>query len=64
MLAEGYYACGDYFAMAEEMKGIDIEALPGDELERLVVTFRTSTSLFIRANMLPSWVPRVPANPR
>ncbi len=39
MLAEGYYACGDYFAMAEEMKGIDIEALPGDELERLVVTY-------------------------
>ena len=39
MLAEAYYACGDFFAMNDEMKGIDIEALPDNELERLVVTY-------------------------
>ncbi|MBR4433209.1 MAG: tetratricopeptide repeat protein, partial [Bacteroidaceae bacterium] len=39
MLAEAYYACGDYCAMDEQMKDIDIEALPDDELERLVVTY-------------------------
>jgi len=39
MLAEAYYACGDFYAMDDEMKGIDIEALPDEDLERLVVTY-------------------------
>lgn len=39
MLAEAYYACGDYYAMDEQMKDIDIESLPDEELERLVVTY-------------------------
>ncbi len=44
MLAEAYFACGDCVAMTEMMDDIDVEALPADELERLVVTYGMALS--------------------
>jgi len=44
MLAEAYFACGDCVAMVDMMDEISVEALPADELERLVVTYGMALS--------------------